>query len=700
MKSLFSRVFPTLPVAVFLLGVFFPAPLLAVDCSSADITLDTQAEVNSFQATYGPCDTVTGLLHVLSNASVANLDGLSALTNIGGDLAIAGNSALTDVSGLAALTSVGGYVSFNSNAVLPNLDGLSALASVGQGLSVSLNPLMTNIDDLSALETVGGFLIISQNAILGDLDGLSSLASVGLYMEIANNPALTNIDGLSALATAGSVSILSNAVLTDLDGLSSLTNVDAELRIENNTGLTNIDGLSALTSVGGFLSVSGNTLLPDIDGLAALTAVGGFVSIEDNPVLTNLDGLAGLTSVPQYFFLQNNSLLADIGGLAGISTIGGDVRVEDNPVLLSLDGFSALTGIGGSLIIANNDGLSDIDGLSALTSVGLDLIVEGNALLADLNELRNLISVGEDVVIQSNPLLGQCFGLTALLNDVDDGAPGPGPGSANVPDVAGDVTILDNGEGCNSVQEILVDRPAQFSVTKDFVDDNPSSVKVMLDCNTGLLLDQSKVITEAQGVVFVVTEFDSGELDCSVTEEDAFGYVPEYDDGTSINAIACDFTNLQSGAEVSCQITNTPAPVTVTVNKSWQYPDNGNSGAIDTSYELFLECDTLIEGGDPIGGGSYRAHVQGEGDQSFDFTVYPVYSGNVCQATETVYDNAVEPDNSDCQDIVIGLGQGAECTIVNTVFFEGIPTLNRFGAIALVVLLLALGLTGLRFTRP
>jgi hypothetical protein len=39
---------------------------------------------------------------------------------------------------------------------------------------------------------------------------------------------------------------------------------------------------------------------------------------------------------------------------------------------------------------------------------------------------------------------------------------------------------------------------------------------------------------------------------------------------------------------------------------------------------------------------------------------------------------------------------GDECTIVNTVFFEGIPTLNRFGLVLMVLLMFGVGAIGLR----
>jgi hypothetical protein len=63
------------------------------------------------------------------------------------------------------------------------------------------------------------------------------------------------------------------------------------------------------------------------------------------------------------------------------------------------------------------------------------------------------------VSIISNPSLAACTGLTALLDYADDGAPGPGPGVAGIPDVGDDVVMTSNLHGCNSVTEILADAP-------------------------------------------------------------------------------------------------------------------------------------------------------------------------------------------------------------------------------------------------
>jgi len=60
----------------------FFSPLWAVDCEPLSMALNSQAEVDSFQNTYGPCDQVLTLY--VEGADINNLDGLSALTNMAG----------------------------------------------------------------------------------------------------------------------------------------------------------------------------------------------------------------------------------------------------------------------------------------------------------------------------------------------------------------------------------------------------------------------------------------------------------------------------------------------------------------------------------------------------------------------------------------------------------------------------------------
>jgi uncharacterized repeat protein (TIGR01451 family) len=258
---------------------------------------------------------------------------------------------------------------------------------------------------------------------------------------------------------------------------------------------------------------------------------------------------------------------------------------------------------------------------------------------------------------------------------------------------------------------------ARFRVIKDFTDDNPAGVEVFLSCNTGLPLDQSKVITEGEenAVTFVVTDFDAGELDCDAFETVPAGYSPTYlaeagPDGVagsiSDDAEGCHFEEVSSGLFI-CRITNTPGEVEIKIIKDWVFEGTSGPQDVDLRYRLTLICDAEIVGGSdncelafqqegPVGGSdTWCQTFEGEGPAMFTAEVIPEYPDSHCFVIEEVFDDAVEVDNG-CQSITVSAGNGASCTITNTVFFEGIPTLNQYGLALLALLMLGIGFAGFR----
>ena len=72
-----------------------------------------------------------------------------------------------------------------------------------------------------------------------------------------------------------------------------------------------------------------------------------------------------------------------------------------------------------------------------------------------------------------------------------------------------------------------------------------------------------------------------------------------------------------------------------------------------------------------------------------------------CYTKESLKDSYVELDNG-CGEslsegtIMVSAGMGDECTMTNTVFFEGIPTLNQYGMAIMALLMLGVGFVGFR----
>jgi hypothetical protein len=235
---------------------------------------------------------------------------------------------------------------------------------------------------------------------------------------------------------------------------------------------------------------------------------------------------------------------------------------------------------------------------------------------------------------------------------------------------------------------------ATFEVNKDFTDDNPGDVEVTISCNTGLPLEQSKVITEGEGVKFVVVDFDTGEMDCEITEDVPAGYDAEYFNGSSTSSTECEYLDVAWGAAFSCRITNTPAPVDVVIHKEWVIEGSSDADGVSQEYRIDLRCDSEIIGGNDYGD-IWHIFWFDEGDATFVAEVIPDFPSTTCWVEEEVFDSAVEVDNG-CGQFEVSANNGHECTITNTVFFEGIPTLNQYGLALLALLMLGVGFVGFR----
>ena len=74
-----------------------------------------------------------------------------------------------------------------------------------------------------------------------------------------------------------------------------------------------------------------------------------------------------------------------------------------------------------------------------------------------------------------------------------------------------------------------------------------------------------------------------------------------------------------------------------------------------------------------------------------EFLVLPDWDGTtVCSATEEPEPGVIQ-DQEDCAAIPLAPGVGGSCTLTNTRFYEGIPTLSQYGLMLLSLLMLGMG---------
>lgn len=243
---------------------------------------------------------------------------------------------------------------------------------------------------------------------------------------------------------------------------------------------------------------------------------------------------------------------------------------------------------------------------------------------------------------------------------------------------------------------------ANFSVIKTFEDGNLAEVEVSLDCNTGLILDQDKDISPWYSgelnnhVTFVVTELGQTAASCTVFESDApAGYTPEYTvlagEGTA-DEDGCHFEDVVIGTNVLCGVTNRVDPVDVVIGKEWVGVDNDE----ELFAGIYLNCVGIV----PEDAQHQWFEVVSSDDEgvvAIVASVKPKSDGSTyCGVEENNYSSSVE--SSGCESsFTVSVGQGSTgCTIVNTVFYEGIPTLNQYGMALLALLMLGMGFVGFR----
>jgi hypothetical protein len=255
--------------------IAYPQP-----CLPDGITFTTQEEIDNFQTNYPGCTVIEGNVTIIDYEymNTTNLNGLSVLTSIGGDVNISATTQLTNLIGLDNVTSIGGSLIFGnmdwSNQALTSLTGLEGLTSIGGNLNIGYNPALTSIEALHGLTFIGGGISFNDNLSLTSLTGLENLTSIPGSFSIHHTsiPDLTGLEGLSSIG--GGLGITTSPV-TSLTGLNNVSSIGGNVFIDENNALASLTGLDTLGSIAGDLTIgfySGNSALTDISALENLVA--------------------------------------------------------------------------------------------------------------------------------------------------------------------------------------------------------------------------------------------------------------------------------------------------------------------------------------------------------------------------------------------------------------------------------------------
>ncbi len=279
-------------------------------CLPEGIIFTTQLEIDNFQTNNPNCTEIEGWVTIDSD-DITNLNGLSVVTSIGGDLYISENATLTSLTGLDNLTSIGG------------------------DLHIYQNEALTSLTALDNVTYIVGYIVIGSNAALTSLTGLDNVTSIGGRLYISYNDALTSISGLD-----------------------NVTSIGGDLIIDNNDALTSLTGLDNVTSIGESLSIGWNAALTSLTGLDNVTSIGEILIIDSNPALTSLTALDNVTSIWGDLFIYGNNALTSLTGLDNIDASSiSNLRISDNVSLSTCEVQSIcdyLASPGGNIEINGN----------------------------------------------------------------------------------------------------------------------------------------------------------------------------------------------------------------------------------------------------------------------------------------------------------------------------------------------------------
>lgn len=370
--------------------------------SWSTIYLSDQASIDAFKTNYPDCSVLNYNLRIEGD-DITNLAGLSNLKSIHGNLNI------TDCPNLAAL------------------NGLENVKNIDADLRIHDNEILSDISAISDIEGLDGDFVLDELPLLSILGEFTKLDSVNGELridEVLNLPANT----FPNLQHVKKINIRNN-LFTSLEGFAMLSSI-GEISINNNPNITLINGFSLLKEIDQNLTIDNNGLLQSIIGFGKLESITNSLYIQNCPLLKSMDNaLNSLETIGDNFFIEGVGIV----NFANFQKLHktGPLHISNNHNLVSLTGLENIKIIEGDLIINNNQELSDI---GAIENVDYENMVPHIAT-SPFDDSYMLI-------IKDNVSLNKCD-IQVLCGLLKRTSPFL-------------IKILNNGNGCNEVEEVLI----------------------------------------------------------------------------------------------------------------------------------------------------------------------------------------------------------------------------------------------------
>jgi hypothetical protein len=260
-------------------------------CTTGDIVLTSQNDVNNFVRDYKNCNILQG------NFCIGRCDDTTKTSNI------------TDLSGLNFIREIQGSLSIKNNAVLTSLKGLEFVMKVTGDVEISQNNKLTNILAFKPNQPIGKNIIVTHNPVLEEIAFHTSNIEINGDFIVKNNPSIKIFGGFQNLEKVdGDLIFHDMAGNVFSGGAAKIHTVGGNVSVQHNPNMTFLHILRLLEYVGGDFIFRNN---PKMGGIYinAVKYIGGDLILEDceNDVYFPMpDSLGGS------LILRNNKKLTDI----------------------------------------------------------------------------------------------------------------------------------------------------------------------------------------------------------------------------------------------------------------------------------------------------------------------------------------------------------------------------------------------------
>jgi len=234
---------------ILILCLYTTSFFYAQGCLPEHITFETQGSIDSFAINYPGCTEIEGAVSI--GYGVTNMQGLSSVTYIGGDLRFYNNDNLESFRGLENLVEIGGELAIVNVHGINNLSGFDNLIKIGGSLRIWETELHS-LYGLLSLKVIGGsfrFLYGEQNFltynIYSDEQVIPKLDTILGAVVVQEMPNAWSIGALSGLNYLGGIIISSCPRFQFIDLHTKEFN--GPLILNNNENLKNINAFENYT---------------------------------------------------------------------------------------------------------------------------------------------------------------------------------------------------------------------------------------------------------------------------------------------------------------------------------------------------------------------------------------------------------------------------------------------------------------------